>query len=87
MRSWEQRTGGTGSTLSEIVGDDLGLLRSLPFRSFSDRMRKSGIVAVAGRRTMVNARSLTREYKLRNQCGMIVSSSAEYASSPSSSSQ
>lgn len=36
---------------------------------------------------MVNARSLTREYKLRNQSGMIVSSSAEYASSPSSSSQ
>jgi hypothetical protein len=25
-------------------------LRSLPFRSFSDRMRKRGIVAVAGRK-------------------------------------
>jgi hypothetical protein len=50
VRSEEQRTGGTGSILSEIVGDDLGLLRSLPFRSFSDRMRKRGIVAVAGRK-------------------------------------
>lgn len=69
MRCEEQRTGGTGSTLSEIVGDDLGLLRSLPFRSFSDRMRKSGIVAGSGRSEdmVVDAKSPTREYKLRDR--------------------